>query len=51
MGSGGCGCDMTGRMNGREQILAYAVMAALLGLPLMMGKVVRARIKKSRSVS
>jgi hypothetical protein len=51
MGSGGCGCDMTGRMNGREQILAYAVMAALLGLPLMMGKVFRARIKKSRSVS
>ncbi|HSA58084.1 MAG TPA: hypothetical protein VLJ37_00155 [bacterium] len=47
----GCGCDMTSQLTSREQIVAYLVMAALLSLPLWMIRVVRAKAKKTRSVS
>jgi hypothetical protein len=34
---------MTGRLTGREQVLAYSVMAVLLSLPLLLMRSARMR--------
>jgi hypothetical protein len=34
MGGAGCGCDMTGRLTGRDQVLAYLVMVLFFAVPM-----------------
>jgi hypothetical protein len=43
MGSGGCGCDMTGSLTGRGQFLDYLVMALLFVVPMAAIRWIRSR--------